>query len=601
MHDTTDTASAVLANAAAASAELGHDNLGSLSDACGFVPVHPPAQALPDSHAAWDIAAGRLPDLYRRLEVRRALDALPSLPAGPMALPDHALLRAATVLGVLGHAYVHATPEPAESVPAVLAEPWRTVRRRLGRNDDLVLSYADLIVHNWRSTHAGDGLALSDGHYRLLVPSVDNPEERIFYLAQLDILLRAAPIVSAVARAQDGIRARDTDVLHTALATIERALVEINTRGLSMIDPRPGSATYVDPVVWAKTVAPFAVPLRRGVLGPSGTASPIISLLDSFVGRAEHTTRLGAEILDHQRGYPVHWRQFLGAVRECPVDPPIREHGGDKLVELWHRVRDLYAGPNGFLGRHRRKVYGYLAVAFKVGRDLTIGGFAGPPQQRTWNEVDTALQASMDERGRPAGRTARGTPNAVHPLRRISAAELAEHNDCERGYWIAISGRIYDMTGFADRHPGGPTVLRAHAGLDATEAFGRAHAAVATNSLQRLPQLGLLTHPSDPTPGYRSWLYALNAVVEMQNSLAIELTGMGKVTPGPTDLSSPQRADLLRRFRNRYLPWLYAEALAPLGIERAVLVEPAEQKSHPPDLPGVVGELGAIKAHLVAM
>jgi hypothetical protein len=36
----------------------------------------------------------------------------------------------------------------------------------------------------------------------LLVPTVDNPEERVFYLTQTEIPARATPLVSAIARAQ---------------------------------------------------------------------------------------------------------------------------------------------------------------------------------------------------------------------------------------------------------------------------------------------------------------------------------------------------------------------------------------------------------------
>lgn len=42
------------------------------------------------------------------------------------------------------------------------------------------------------------------------------------------------------------------------------------------IDVNPLSATYVDQVLWGKSVAPFAVPLDQGVPGRSGTSTPIV-------------------------------------------------------------------------------------------------------------------------------------------------------------------------------------------------------------------------------------------------------------------------------------------------------------------------------------
>ncbi|HYU16723.1 MAG TPA: cytochrome b5 domain-containing protein, partial [Candidatus Acidoferrum sp.] len=59
---------------------------------------------------------------------------------------------------------------------------------------------------------------------------------------------------------------------------------------------------------------------------------------------------------------------------------------------------EAYAGKNGFLGRHRMKVYGYLELAFKVGRSMTIGGFSGVFRDRTWDEVDAELESARTER-----------------------------------------------------------------------------------------------------------------------------------------------------------------------------------------------------------
>jgi sulfite reductase (NADPH) flavoprotein alpha-component len=51
------------------------------------------------------------------------------------------------------------------------------------------------------------------------------------------------------------------------------------------------------------------------------------------------------------------------------------------------------------------KVYGYLELAFKVGRTLTIGGFSGAFTRRTWDEVDLALRDAHHERACPAAST----------------------------------------------------------------------------------------------------------------------------------------------------------------------------------------------------
>eukprot|EP00005_Dracoamoeba_jomungandri_P001187 CAMPEP_0174249840 /NCGR_PEP_ID=MMETSP0439-20130205/180_1 /TAXON_ID=0 /ORGANISM="Stereomyxa ramosa, Strain Chinc5" /LENGTH=145 /DNA_ID=CAMNT_0015329755 /DNA_START=61 /DNA_END=498 /DNA_ORIENTATION=- len=48
--------------------------------------------------------------------------------------------------------------------------------------------------------------------------------------------------------------------------------------------------------------------------------------------------------------------------------------------------------------------------------------------------------------------------------------EVSKHVDVD-DLWLAIDGKVYDVTAFLEEHPGGDGVLLDNAGTDSTEAF----------------------------------------------------------------------------------------------------------------------------------
>jgi cytochrome b involved in lipid metabolism len=74
------------------------------------------------------------------------------------------------------------------------------------------------------------------------------------------------------------------------------------------------------------------------------------------------------------------------------------------------------------------------------------------------------------------------------PARTVSKAELAKHaapTDC----WIAVRGKVYDVTRYIDDHPAPRETITSTCGTDATVAFetknrGRAHSAGAQKLLE---------------------------------------------------------------------------------------------------------------------
>ncbi len=376
-------------------ATVGHENRGFLSWSHGFVPKALPLTELDRAFAAWDELARELPTLYRDLSLRRRVEALPLLDA--RELEDGELLRAAALLAIVAHGYWYVEPKPPEALPAAIQEPWRAVRARLERGQE-VLTYSDLVVYNWQVLDPALPEPLRVENTKLLLPTIGNREESVFYLTQLEILARASAIVRAFVIAQEAVLNEDEPGVECALVEIIDCLDRIVSDALLKINPNPHSKTYVDPVVWAKSVAPLAVPLHAGDQGPSGTSSPIFGALDTFFRRSQNASFLGREIVALRQHHPPFWREFMDALAHVSVKDFVERVARPSLSGAYRESLELYAGEHGFLGRHRMKVYGYLELAFKVGRSVTIGGFTGAFKDRTWEQVDGELETARVER-----------------------------------------------------------------------------------------------------------------------------------------------------------------------------------------------------------
>ncbi|XP_045774537.1 cytochrome b5 reductase 4 isoform X2 [Maniola jurtina] len=67
-------------------------------------------------------------------------------------------------------------------------------------------------------------------------------------------------------------------------------------------------------------------------------------------------------------------------------------------------------------------------------------------------------------------------------IRPVTPAELATHNT-QKDAWLAIRGRVYNISHYLPYHPGGPEELMRGAGIDATELFDKIHPWVNYDSL----------------------------------------------------------------------------------------------------------------------
>lgn len=374
----------------------GHELDGFLSIEHGFLPVEPPLRALPASHRAWDEMVGHLPELFRRTTLRSAFDRLPVLDAGAGALPDRYLLRASAMLGAFAHAYQYVTTAPPAALPEAVLRPWTEVSRRLGKPVPAV-SYTDLFLYNWRLRDPSGPRRLDN--MDLLVPAWDNAAERVFYLVTTEFAMALTPVLEAMLRAQEAVLADDPAACESALLDIHDQLNHATQVIYPQIDPNPRGANFLDQVLWAKTVGTAGVPIFDGAPSPAGTAQPQIHAIDAFLERRSYRSLVGQQSGLMAGHFPRHWVELVAALREVSVRQYVTDSGRPALRGVYNAVLDAYAGDRGWMGLHRIKAYGFLEVAFKVGREVTTGAkFTGLFKDRTWDHIDDELAVVRDER-----------------------------------------------------------------------------------------------------------------------------------------------------------------------------------------------------------
>ncbi|KAH7050146.1 cytochrome b2 [Macrophomina phaseolina] len=84
--------------------------------------------------------------------------------------------------------------------------------------------------------------------------------------------------------------------------------------------------------------------------------------------------------------------------------------------------------------------------------------------------------------------------------RTLSLADIRSHNtkdDC----WIVVNSKVWDVTDFLDKHPGGSGIILKYAGADATKAYDEIHApGIIEESLPPDNLKGTITASSDTPP-----------------------------------------------------------------------------------------------------
>ncbi|XP_059608647.1 cytochrome b5 reductase 4 isoform X2 [Phlebotomus argentipes] len=141
-----------------------------------------------------------------------------------------------------------------------------------------------------------------------------------------------------------------------------------------------------------------------------------------------------------------------------------------------------------------------------------------------------------------------GTKGVVAP---VSHAELAKH--CKRSdAWIAIRGKVYNVTQYLDFHPGGVDELMRGVGKDATKLFEEVHAWVNYEQLLAKCYIGPLRNVATVN------LESLDITSSAQSKTQSPTSANGgfrlpfsiSLTPSPTPTAppSPDRVEIIPRF-----------------------------------------------------
>lgn len=124
----------------------------------------------------------------------------------------------------------------------------------------------------------------------------------------------------------------------------------------------------------------------------------------------------------------------------------------------WFLERRQAKAPAGTAGLAAMMLGGLLTTAGLALAVLTIlTGHAGA--QATWSSRMTAAAGAAPTASAPAT---------------FTVAEVAAHNT-PASCWAIVDGGVYDLTRWADHHPGGRERIRALCGTDATEQFRIQH------------------------------------------------------------------------------------------------------------------------------
>ena len=477
---------------------------GNLSTSHGFLPPKMLVRRLPPAFDEIEDFLTNLPRLVYSHTLQKEIAQLPAIDASEGTLPTADLQRAAVAYGILAAAYWRCGVVPNlttrnsdidNTLPQAILQPWITIAKRLGRPRHYQ-SIDDLTLNNFRVRQPVE--VQGDGEYDVgdvaienlenLIPVFDNEPERVFYGAFVEIHAVTAPLIKQTLQFYETLTSSngpDLERLDGILEHMAEPLVAAR-KAFAKVSPVPGRKTYCDPLMWSKTIAAFNIPPKGYPSGPmSGATTPFAHLLDELLGRREHSSYYGNFTQKIRMNYlPSKVRSFLDVLNDFPLRDVICFYQidpvwGPRLAEHFNGLVELFASGNGFLGKHLSKVFNYLGVGTLVGRNQSTSGDERYAASNTWAKVTEELRVASIERKThvlPSAeqQSLKSLSTEVEEnapaTNNVTMSELVMHRVPEDA-WLVMDGRVFDVTPFLSRHPGGTNILRMFLGRDGSSAF----------------------------------------------------------------------------------------------------------------------------------
>jgi sulfite reductase (NADPH) flavoprotein alpha-component len=120
----------------------------------------------------------------------------------------------------------------------------------------------------------------------------------------------------------------------------------------------------------------------------------------------------------------------------------------------------------------------------------------------------------------------------------FNISDVVLHNDEAHGYWIIVSGRVYDVNEFNYMHPGGAKILQSYSGMDGTVAYQKVehHLNSEVDAMLGMYELGVLHTPDfgqewgvalsqkglstiTLRDAFYAWVDVLYIIVEIENAM----------------------------------------------------------------------------------